>query len=327
MHVYDFGAHVVSVFFTRAGGAFALSDGTVRWEDGATVQAHAGAALCACLHPSGQGLVTGGDEGRVVWSKPQGVQVLADVGGRWIDAVAASLASGLIAFAAGREAGVRDASDPSFERRMGHARSVADLAFDPKGRRLACATYGGLALWYARIADQTPQMLKWAGSHTGVVWSPDGRFLISAMQENALHGWRLADGRDLSMGGYPSKIRSLAFLAAGRMMATSGASGAVVWPFAGSNGPMGKAAVEVGADPSATVSRVAAAPGSSQLAAGLGDGRIWSSDLTGAGRAWIKAEPGAPISALAISDDGRRVAWGDEAGLAGVAELGRPAAP
>ena len=57
----------------------------------------------------------------------------------------------------------------------------------------------------------------------GLVWSPDGKFLISSMQEAALHGWRIADAKDMRMGGYPSKVKSLAFLRDGMMLATSGA--------------------------------------------------------------------------------------------------------
>jgi WD40 repeat protein len=176
-------------------------------------------------------------------------------------------------------------------------------------------------LWYARIADQRPQMLKWAGSHIGVLWSPDGKFLISSMQENALHAWRLSDAKDMRMGGYPAKVRSLAFLANGLMLASSGAPGAVVWPFGGANGPMGKEAVEIGFDQSAMATCVAAAPNSMRLAAGLNDGRVWTADLQGRGLDPVKTEKGPPITALAVSPDGKRLAWGDEEGGAGVVEL------
>jgi WD40 repeat protein len=314
----DFGAYVVSVAFVQEGAVFALGDGTVRFESGEIIDAHDGAVLCATPHPSGSGLVTGGDDGRLVWSRPGGAVLIADVKGKWIDAVAASAASGLIAFAAGREAHVRDAADEAFARSFRHERSVADVAFDPKGRRLATATYGGAMLWYARIAEQKPQALKWVGAHIAVLWSPDGRFLISSMQENALHGWRVADGKDMRMGGYPAKVKSLAFLHGGLMLATSGAPGAVVWPFAGSNGPMGKSAAEIGFDEEALVARVAAAPRSAQLAAGLNDGRIWTAELTGRGLTPIKVETGAAITALAISPDEKKLAWGDESGGAGL---------
>ncbi|MDP1630690.1 MAG: WD40 repeat domain-containing protein [Caulobacter sp.] len=326
----DLDAYVTAVHFDRSGRTmFALGDGTVRLLAGpgfVTVEAHQGAILSACPHPSGAGIITGGDDGRVVWSRLDGDDVAAsligEVKGRWIDAVAASSESGLIAFSAGRELHVRDTRDAAFTRTFTHEKSVADVAFDPKGRRIATATYNGAALWYARIADQKPQLLKWAGSHVVVAWSPDGKFLISAMQENQLHGWRLSDSKDLRMGGYPAKVKSLAFLSNGLMMATSGASGAVIWPFAGAGGPMGKEAAEIGHDEVAMVVRVAGTPSASVLAAGLDDGRVWAADLKSGRIEQIKTGKGAAISALAVSGDGGRLAWGDEDGAAGVAETG-----
>ena len=322
MNGFAFNAYVTSALFDADGRAmFALGDGSVRFEAGAQAEAHDGAALCAAAHPSGQGLITGGDDGQVVWSRVSGVVQLAKVQGRWIDSLAASPASGLIAFGAGRELHVRDVADSAFARVFTHEKSVADVAFEPKGRRLAVATYGGAALWYARIAEQKPVHLKWAGSHIGVLFSPDAKFLMSAMQENQLHGWRLADAKDLRMGGYPAKVKSLAFLAKGALLATSGAPGVVVWPFGGANGPMGKEAAEIGFDESALATRVAGTPDRTILAAGLDDGRVWACDLISRRIETLKAEKGAAISALAVSPDGARLAWGDEEGQAGVVEL------
>jgi WD40 repeat protein len=320
-HAFD--AYVTAALFDRAGrAAFALGDGTVRFEDGAVVEAHNGAALSAAVHPSGEGLVTGGDDGRLVWARVGGAEELAKLQGRWIESVAASPESKLIAFAAARELHVRDAADPAFARTFTHEKSVTDIAFDPKGRRLAAATYGGVALWYARIEAQKPTFLKWAGSHVAVIWSPDGKFLMSSMQDNQLHGWRVADEKNMRMGGYPAKVKSLAFLSKGQLMATSGSQGVVVWPFAGSTGPMGKAAAEVGYDESATATRVAGMPGGSWVAWGLDDGRVKACDLVGQRVLNLKAEKGAPITALSMTPDGKRVAWGDEDGNAGVSDVG-----
>lgn len=319
----SFDAYVTAVIFDSAGQAlFALGDGTVRTQAGETIEAHDGAVLSAVAHPSGQGVITGGDDGRLVWSKADGAQEIAKVPGRWLDAVDASAESKLVAFSAGKELHVRDLADAAFSRVFLHERSVAGVAFDPKGRRIATATYGGAWLWYARIADQKPAVLKWAGSHVAVAWSPDGKFLMSAMQENALHGWRVADEKNLRMGGYPAKVKSMAFLAKGQLLATSGAQGAVVWPFAGSTGPLGKQAAEVGYDESTMVVQVAGTPTGKRMAAGLEDGRVWVCDLDGQRIEMIKAEKGAPITALALSPKGHRVAWGDEDGEVGVAELG-----
>jgi WD40 repeat protein len=318
----EFDAFVTAAAFERSGRAvFALGDGTVRFETGESVQAHDGAILSAAPHPSGEGLVTGGDDGAVVWTRASGVQRLAEIKGRWIDALAASPASGLIAACAGREVRVLDAADPAFSRSFVHEKSAADVAFDAKGRRLVVATYGGVALWYARIAEQKPQLLKWAGSHITAMFSPDGRFVMSAMQENQLHGWRLSDAKDMRMGGYPSKVKSMAFLSKGLLLATAGAPGAVVWPFAGASGPMGKEAAEIGYKEGALVTRVVGAPEQPILAAGLDDGRLWACDLTSRRLADLRSEKGAAISALALSPRGDRLAFGDEDGRAGALDL------
>ncbi len=309
----QFDAYVTEAVFETAGAVFALGDGSVAFEAGPRHEAHEGAVLAAAPHPTGVGVITGGDDGRLCWSRAAGAQALAQTRG-WIDAVAASPASGLIAFAAARNVEVRDAKVPDFRRRFEHPASVAALAFDPKGRRLAAATYGGVALWYGRIAEQTPVMLRWAGSHIGLAFSPDGRFLVSSMQEAALHGWRLADAMDMRMGGYPAKVKSLAFAEGGSLLATSGAQGVVLWPFSGAGGPMGKQAMEIGADEAVLVTRVAGE--GVRLAAGLEDGRLWTCNLTTRAVETLKPASGVAITALAMR--GGRIAWGDEAGRAGV---------
>ena len=319
MTTFTFDAQITAALFDRDGAVFALGDGSVRFEDGSYNAVHDGAVLCAALHPSGEGVVTGGDDGRVIWSRKQEAGVLAtSERGQWVDSIDASMGTNLIAFSAGKTVSVLDATDAGFRRDFQHERTVSGVAFDPKGRRIAASTYGGTALWYARIAQQKPTMLKWAGSHTGVVFSPDGNFVVSMMQDAQLHGWRLKDSKDMRMGGYPSKVRSIAFLSGGQLMATSGAQGAVLWPFTGANGPMGREATEIGYDEGSLVALVAARPAHGVMAAGLNDGRVWLADPAGQGLNFLKADKGAAIAALALSPDGRRVAWADEDGNAGV---------
>ncbi len=321
MKSFQFDAQVTAARFEASGAAFALGDGSVRFEDGTFDAVHDGAILCAAVHPSGEGLVTGGDDGRVIWSRKGEAGVLATAKGQWIDAIDASPDSKLIAFSAGRTLSVIDATDAAFRRDFAHERTVSGVAFDPKGRRIATSTYGGAWLWYARIADQKPTKLAWAGSHTGVAFSPDGAFVITTMQDNQLHGWRLKDAKNLRMGGYPGKIRSLAFLSKGQLLATSGAQGAVLWPFTGANGPMGREASEIGFDDTTLVTLVAARTAHGRLAAGLADGRVWVADPASQGLTFVKAQKGAPITALALSPDAHRLAWADEDGQAGVVDL------
>lgn len=317
---FDFDAQPTAALFDKAGAVFALGDGMVRFEGGEFSAAHDGAVLCAVVHPSGDGVVTGGDDGRVIWHRRGEAGLLADVKGAWIDAIDASAESGLIAFSWGKTLSVIDARDMHFRRDFQHERTVSGVAFEPKGRRIAASTYGGAALWFARIADQKPTFLKWAGSHTGVAFSPDGAFVVTAMQDNQLHGWRIKDQKNLRMGGYPGKVRSVAFLSNGQLMATSGAQGAVLWPFIGANGPMGREATEIGFDEGSLVTLVASSPKQGVLAAGLNDGRVWLADPAGRGLNFLKAEKGPPITALAMSADAGRVAWADEDGQAGVSD-------
>lgn len=317
---YD--AQITAALFDRTGAVFALGDGSVRFASGEYNEAHDGAVLCAVVHPSGDGIVTGGDDGQVIWHRRGEAGLLShSAKGAWIDAIDASADSGLIAFSAGRTVTVIDATEATFRRDFQHERTVSGVAFDPKGRRIAASTYGGAALWFARIEKQKPSMLKWAGSHTAVAFSPDGSFVVTAMQDNQLHGWRLKDQKNLRMGGYPSKVRAMSFLNNGQLLATSGAQGAVLWPFVGSNGPMGREATEIGFDENSLVALVASQPRHGLLAAGLTDGRVWLADPTGRGLNFLKAERGAAITALALSPDATQVAWADEDGQAGVAAV------
>ena len=92
-----------------------------------------------------------------------------------------------------------------------------------------------------RTPPRAPDTFEWKGSHLDVTVSPDGRFLVTSMQENALHGWRIADRKDMRMSGYPAKTRSLSWSFDGHWLATSGADAAIIWPFKDKDGPMKKA--------------------------------------------------------------------------------------
>ena len=144
---------------------------------------------------------------------------------------------------------------------------VEGLAFAPKGLRIAVARYNGVSLhWVGRRGK--PVDLEWKGAHTGVTFSPDGNFLVTTMQENALHGWKLADGKHMRMTGYPAKVKSLSWSAKGKWLASSGAPAAIVWPFQGKDGPMGKAPLELGTRANIMVTCVAFHPADDILAIG-----------------------------------------------------------
>ena len=135
------------------------------------------------------------------------IQTIGDFPGKWIDHVVSSPVSGALVASVGKNAIVF--KDGGETHRFEHPSSVGGLALDAKGRRLAASHYGGVTLRYALMADDKGVALKWAGSHLDVTISPDADYVVSAMQENSLHGWRLPEKTDLRMSGYSAKTRSL----------------------------------------------------------------------------------------------------------------------
>ncbi len=316
---FSFGAYVVEAVFLGEVAAFALGDGTVRLvtgDDAASAKIHGGAILAAV--PTGDGrLLTGGDDGKVALTDATGaVTQVAERPRKWIDLVAAS-PGGAVGFASGRQAFVKFADGR--ERTFDHARAVGGVAFAPKGLRLAVAGYGGVTLWWAGT-DAEPVTLSWNGAHQAVTFSPDGRTVVTAMQENELHGWRLADGKDMRMSGYPAKTRSLSWSAKGRFLATSGASAAILWPFHFKDGPTGKQPLQLGAR-EVLVARVACHPREEVVAVGYQDGMILAVRFADAEEALMRRPGEGPVTALAWDTAGRRLAFGTEEGAAGLVNL------
>ncbi len=316
------GAHVTAAAFLGRTPALALGDGHVLLADiGAErrVAAHPDGAVLVAVQ-QGKRLLTGGDDGRVVATDAEGgTAEVATEPGRWIDALAAR-PDGAVAWAAGRQVRARNAKGDV--RGTTAPSSVRGLAFAPKGYRLAFSHYNGASLWFPNT-EQAPEALAWKGSHLDVGFSPDGRFLVTSMQENALHGWRLADGQHMRMQGYPAKTRSWAWSPDGDWLATAGAEACVVWPFESKTGPMGKSPRECGVRP-ARVSRVAFHPRTMVLATGYEDGFVLLCRLTDGAEILVrKPEGGAadPVSALAWDADGRRLLFGTRAGRAGLLTL------
>lgn len=322
MRPIEAGAHVVGGAFLKDSAVLALSDGGVLLCDLATgvtrrVEAHPDAAL---LHVRGDGarLVTGGDDGRVVATDADGAIVeLGKVPG-WIDALALR-ADGSVAWSSGKTVFARDAKGAV--KTFAAPSSVRGLAFMPKGYRLAAAHYNGASLWFPNMAA-APDVLAWKGSHLEITVSLDGRFVVSSMQENTLHGWRLSDGRDMRMSGYPAKTRSLSWSSDGDWLATSGADACVVWPFATKDGPMGRAPKELGVRP-ARVSCVAFHPAAPVLAIGYADGFVLLSRLEDGAEIPVRLADadGGAITALAWSARGEWLLFGTDGGKAGLVGL------
>lgn len=316
---FPLGAFVVEAAFLGETAAFALGDGTVRLASGVaaeSVPVHGGAILAAAVTGDGR-LVTGGDDGLVARTDARGkVDRVAELPRKWIDHVAAG-PGGALGYASGKQAFVRmsDGRERVFE----HKRSVGGLAFAPKGLRLAVARYNGVTLWWAGT-DAEPIELSWNGAHIGATFSPDGKFIVTSMQENALHGWKLDDGKDMRMTGYPAKPKSVSWSAKGKYLATSGANAAILWPFHFRDGPMGRQPLQLGAR-EVLVTRVASHPKEDLAAIGYQDGMILAVRFADAQEALFRRPGQSPVSALAWDRQGRRLVFGCEDGSAGIVDI------
>jgi WD40 repeat protein len=279
------------------------------------ITVHGGGILCAVS--DGARLVVGGDDGKLVALDKKGeVTLLAtDPKRRWIDNVALH-SDGTLAWSVGKTAFVRgrNAEDKSFE----VPSTVGGLAFAPKGLRLAIAHYNGVTLWFPNMAVDV-EFLEWAGSHLDVVFSPDNKFLVTAMHEPALHGWRLADNKHMRMVGLPGRVRSMSWSANGKALATSGADTVILWPFASKDGPMGKEPTMLAPLPT-KVARVACNPTQDILAAAYIGGTILLVRLSDGAEILVKSAT-AEVSALAWNANGTQLAFATEDGAAGLLKL------
>jgi WD40 repeat protein len=166
----------------------------------------------------------------------------------------------------------------------------------------------------------TAEVLEWAGSHLAVTFSPDNKFLVTAMHEPALHGWRLADHRHMRMTGYPGRVRSMSWSAGGKALATSGADAVIMWPFASKDGPMGKEPAML-APLQARVSVVACHPKQDILATGYSDGTILMVRLGDGAEILVRRRGATPVSALAWNAKGTMLAFAAEDGDGGLLDL------
>lgn len=303
---WDFKTTISTLVVNRTGDwvAAALGDGTVRLLPAKadtevasrTLDVHNGVSLSLQPDADEQGFISGGDDGKVFIIDPvmAAPTQIAEHKNKWIDHVAGS-AEGYRAYSVGKQVYMLNPEGEAHGEPLAHPSSVGGLAFSPNGKRLAASHYDGVSLWWVNSKEQTPTKLVWKGSHLGVQWHPDGKMLLTALQDSSLHGWRLSDMAEMQMQGYATKVHSMAFTPKGRYLATSGAGEVICWPFFG-GGPWGKTPTTLGGGAGGEtrlVTRVAPHPKDEMVAAGYDDGMVILGPLDGRMEMMINA-PVAP---------------------------------
>ncbi|MFN3656891.1 MAG: WD40 repeat domain-containing protein [Pseudolabrys sp.] len=314
----DAGAAVVGVHFLGHTPVFVLGEEHLLFagDEEKRVPVHAGGILASA--GDGERIVTGGDDGRLMATAADAapVELAADEKKRWIDQVALG-PDEAVAWSAGKTAHVRTKRGET--RSLDVPSTVAGLCFAPKGFRLAVAHYNGVSFWFPNAAAK-PEFFEWKGSHLAVTISPDGKFIVTAMQEPTLHGWRVADSKHMRMSGYSARVRSLSWSADGDYLATSGSEQLILWPFDGKDGPMGRQP-RILARAQARVTVVACHPKQPVAAVGYADGSAMLVRLEDSALIGVREKDGQPVSALGWDAGGQQLAFGTEGGIAGVLRL------
>lgn len=323
-------AFVIAACFDRSGShcAFGLGDGTVRLApckdatNWSRIEVHDGALLALAPDAAATGFISGGDNGTFMRIDTQGeLTQIASFGLKWVEQVAAFTdgKTHLVACSVGKFVNVFDGAGKKLKT-LEHPSSVTGMVFDGKGKRLAASHYNGASLWFVASKADNPRRLEWKGSHTGIIMSPDGENVVTSMQENALHGWRLTDGQHMRMTGYPSKSTSMSFTRNGKYLASSGADSVVLWPFTG-GGPMGKAPTELAGGDNVVCGAVACNPSHDAVAAGFSDGLVVLADIA-TQRILPVVGPGrGAVSTLAWNPAGTLLAIGTETGFAAIVDF------
>jgi len=328
--VRELDGFVVAACFDASGtvASFGMGDGTQHLarvgETDPWVRhvVHEGGLLALAPDVTPGSFISGGDDGFFRRLRANGdIDDIASFGSRWVEHVTSFVdaKSGLLACSERKTVHLFD-RDGRKLKSLDHPSTVAGIGFDAKGKRVAAAHYNGATLWFVAAKTDSPRKLEWKGSHTGVVIHPDGTAVVTSMQENALHGWRLTDGQNMRMSGYPAKTAFMSFSRNGKWLATSGADAVVLWPFFG-GGPMGKAPTELAGGAGVICTAVACHPLQDVVAAGFADGMVVLIDI-GTGRILPGAPPGGgSVSAMAWNSTGAWLAFGTEDGRAALIDL------
>ena len=320
---FALGAYVGGLAFTKDGETMAAATGAgevhlmpVAGEGKVVAKAHGGAILSFAPHPDGVSFLSGGDDGRLVRTARDGtVSEIAKFQGRWIDVLAVH-ATGSFACGVGKEAKLwtKNAAEPATL--TPHPSAVAALDFSPDGSRVTAAHYGGVSVWQVAKPKEKARTLAWKGSHIHVRYSPNGRFLATTTQDNAIHVWRLSSGQDMQMAGYRTKVRQLVWTPDSRWLLSDAADCFVAWDFSG-KGPEGQPPLEFGFGDGALMTGIAGHPSAPFLVGGFDKGGVRLGDLEGKRELVLREsdeDNGTPLRAVAFSSDGWRVAAGGEDG-------------
>lgn len=314
---YDIGSAVTAMIEIDGEIVVATADGIahVYGEEGAVraVELHQGATLSLAAGFTPGSFYAGGEDGRLVLVEDGAVREVAQHKNKWIEHLAVSPKHRTVFYGFGKELHRLRADGTSAGAPWLQPSSIGSIALHPAEKRLAVAHYNGASLYPLGSKHADPLKLEWKGSHLKSAWHPSGEIVVTTMQENTLHGWRITDRAEMRMTGYESKVESMAFMDSGRYLASAGSRQLICWPFFG-GGPWGKAPLAVGNDTGAPSSLLAVHPGDPLIATAYEHGALELVPLFDGGALNLLMETQDPVTAMVWTADGQNLYAGTEKG-------------
>ncbi len=272
------------------------------------VAVHDGAILATAA--DNKRIVSGGDDGKVVDDRRQGRNPHARHRSETPLDRSRRARAGRGRRLVGRQDGVR----------AGQNTARIRGALDRRRRLPSCQRVSGLPSptttaprsGFRTRQQAAPEMLEWKGSHLGATVSPDGRFLVTAMQEPMLHGWRLADRKHMRMSGYAARVTSLGWSDGRRLARDIGRAAAHPLAVPEQRRPDGQGAARAWRRLSIASKPSPAIPGRRSSLPAMPMAWCCLCASRTAPRFWPRNPGNAPVTALAWSADGRFLAFGTE---------------
>jgi len=264
-------------------------------------------------HPT---LASAGQDGAVkFWDASSGHHTAtAPLGAAWVEHLAwcpGSDSPPLLAAVAGRKLVLLTPDGAPAHTFADVPKTISALACHPASRLLAIAFFGGVRLIAASDCSLHKEFPYANGIHA-LVWSPDGKWLVSGNQDPSVHLWIPAQDAELQMSGYESKVKHLSFDTSSRWLATAGGRDACVWDCAGA-GPEGRAPAMFQHDSPVCALAFQNSHGLLATASQGGEVQLWSPERRQPLRAAARLP--AAVTKLAWSPDDRTLAIGSEKGI------------
>ncbi|HKB92444.1 MAG TPA: WD40 repeat domain-containing protein [Opitutaceae bacterium] len=182
--------------------------------------------------PSAPVLATGGQDGAVkLWDANTAACVhTVEVSPAWVEHLAwrPGTRAPLLLAAAGKTLKAISSSGEIAHAFKPAPKTLSAIAWHPTGACAAVSYFGGVCLWDGDDFHAQKE-LGYNNAIHALIWSPDGRWLVSGNQDPSVHLWIPEEDQELNMSGYETKVREISFDRSSRWLATGGSNDVCVW--------------------------------------------------------------------------------------------------